>query len=87
MSLPGFLADDPDFRSAEIERYKRLRDEALSQVATVDDEFYRNFAMHQIIRLCWKANDLELAEALFSRVDDDLVREHIVADCPGISVS
>lgn len=71
----------------EHSRYQRLRDEALQLADKLTDEFYRSAAVHLLVELCMKADDVEDARALFARCEVDFIREKIVEQYPELAHS
>ena len=63
-------------------RYKRMRNECIALADQINDEFYRGFAVHQIINMCIVAKDLTVARALLVSVRDDFLREQIFDTAP-----
>ena len=63
-------------------RYKRLRNECIALADQIEDEFYRGFSVHQIIKMCIVAKDLTVARALLVSVRDDFLREQIFETAP-----
>ena len=57
-------------RQKERDRYLKHRNEAIKSALAIEDEFYRCFATHQVIRLCKNAKDLRTARSLFAQVSD-----------------
>ena len=49
------------------------------------DEFYKGLAIRQIINVCRRANDLDIAKTLFKEVDHHSLREQIVKDAPELA--
>ena len=82
MSARNLDASVPEERQYELDRYRRLRDEAISMAMDIHDEFCQGFAIHQIAKLCKEANDLATVEPLFDSVEDEFLREQILEDCP-----
>jgi hypothetical protein len=48
------------------------------------DEFYKGFAVHQIIEMCVAAGDMSVARALFMSVQDGFLRERILEGTPAL---
>ena len=66
----------------EHSRYQRLRDEALQLADKLTDEFYRSTAVHFLVEICMKADDVDGARALFAQCEVDFIREKIVEQYP-----
>jgi hypothetical protein len=46
------------------------------------DEFYRSTAVHFLVEICMKADDVDGARALFAQCEVDFIREKIVEQYP-----
>lgn len=64
------------------QRYLRFRDEAITRIVKLHDEFYQGFAIHHIAKLCKEADDLDAVRPFFRAVEDEFIREKILEDCP-----
>jgi len=82
MRNAGLADSDPEIRNKEKDTYLRHRNGAIKSSLAIDDEFYRGFAIHQVIKLCKSAGDLDSARSLLAKVQDDFLREQILEDCP-----
>jgi hypothetical protein len=69
----------------EHDRYVRLRMEAVQLTDTLTDKFYRGTALHFLVDLCMKADDLEIARAFFKHIEIDFIREKIIGTYPQIA--
>lgn len=74
---------DEDF-AAQSAYYKKIRNECIVLVDGIEDEFYRGFAVHQIIDMCIVAKDVIVARALLVSVRDDFIREKIFETAPAL---
>jgi hypothetical protein len=81
-SVSEFSDSNPEIRKHGIDRYKKLRDEAIQMALAIGDEFYRGAAIHGVITLCASAKDWSAARWLFARVNDEFMREQILKGCP-----
>jgi hypothetical protein len=76
------LSDPTEDRAAQLAHYQHVRDECISRADKIDDEFYRAFAIRQIIQMCVAAEDIVVAKALLGAVRDDSLREEIFESAP-----
>jgi hypothetical protein len=81
---PPTTGDVPQY---EPQRYEKLRLQAVRLVDGLTDNFYRSTAIHFLIDLCMKADDVELAGVWFKQVKVDRIREKIVAAYPQLVAS
>jgi hypothetical protein len=72
---------EEDFKDQSA-RYKRIRDECITLVDRIEDEFYRGAAVHQIIDMCLVAKDLAVFRSLLVSVRDEFLREKIFETAP-----
>jgi hypothetical protein len=66
----------------ETNRYERAKKRAEENVEKISDGLLRDAAIHQVLKLCMKANDVEGAEALFHRLQTKMIKEAVVAEYP-----
>ncbi len=78
------LLDPNEDHVVQRERYERILDDCISRADQIPDEFYRGFAVHQIIDLCMAGGDLPIARALLVSVRDNLIREKIFESAPDL---
>lgn len=78
------MYDQGEDFAAQSARYKRIRNECITIVDYIEDEFYRGFAVHQIINMCIVAKDVPVARALLVSVRDDFIREKIFETAPAL---
>jgi hypothetical protein len=71
------LSDPAEDYAVQFAYYERIRDACIACVDKLNDEFYRGFAIHQIIKMCVAANDMAVGRALLLAVQDDFLREKI----------
>ena len=57
----------------------------LTLFVTLEDDFARNMAIHQICKLLIAAERFDEAENIFATVKDDFFREKIQQDCPQLT--
>lgn len=67
---------------AQRERYEHILDDCIARADQIPDDFYRGFAVHQIIDLCMAGGDLPIARALLVSVRDTSIREKIFQSAP-----
>jgi len=82
MYIDGMSSEDEEERNYETKRFKNLLSQATQAALEIDDEFYQGAAIHQIVKLCVKANDLATAHKLLYKVEDRFLREEILNSCP-----
>jgi hypothetical protein len=74
-----------EWNKYEHERYARLRMEAVQLTDSLTDEVYRGAALHFLVELCMKGDDVEIARAFFKHIEIDSIREKIVGTYPQIA--
>ena len=84
-SLEGLTHLDPEIRQFEKANYEHHLAEAIASALAIRDEFYKGLAIRQIINVCRRANDLDIAKTLFKEVDHHSLREQIVKDAPELA--
>ena len=84
-SLEGLTHLDPEIRQFEKANYDHHLAEAIASALAIRDEFYKGLAIRQIINVCRRANDLDIAKTLFKEVDHHSLREQIVKDAPELA--
>ena len=84
-SLEGLTHLDPETRQFEKANYEHHLAEAIASALAIRDEFYKGLAIRQIINVCRRANDLDIAKTLFKEVDHHSLREQIVKDAPELA--
>ena len=84
-SLEGLTHLDPEIRQFEKANYEHHLAEAIASALAIRDEFYKGLAIRQIINVCRRANDLNIAKTLFKEVDHHSLREQIVKDAPELA--
>ena len=84
-SLEGLTHLDPERRQFERANYEHHLVEAIASALAIRDEFYKGLAIRQIINVCRRGNDLDIAKTLFKEVDHHSLREQIVKDAPELA--
>ena len=84
-SLEALTHLDPKRRQFEKANYEHHLVEAIASALAIRDEFYKGLAIRQIINVCKRANDLDIAKTLFKEVDHHSLREQIVKDAPELA--
>jgi hypothetical protein len=69
----------------EQQRYEKLRLQAVRLADKLSDSFFRSCAIHCLIELCMKAEDVELALVWLKHVRVDKIREKIIATYPQLA--
>jgi hypothetical protein len=69
----------------ELQRYEKLRLQAVRLADKLTDDFYRSSAIHSLIELCMKAEDVELARVWLKHVRVGKIREKIIATHPQLA--
>jgi hypothetical protein len=72
------LTDPTEDHADQRKRYEGIRDECLTLVDQIHDEFYRGFATHMLIDLCNAGGDQLVAKALLISVRDSFLREQVL---------
>ena len=83
--LRGSTHLDPERCQFEKANYEHHLVEAIAAALAIRDEFYKGLAIRQIINVCRRANDLDIAKTLFKEVDHHSLREQIVKDAPELA--
>lgn len=83
--IEGLTNPDPERRQVEQANYEHHLVEAIASALAIRDEFYKGLAIHQVINVCRRANDLDIAKTLFQEVDHHSLREQIVKDAPELA--
>jgi hypothetical protein len=84
-SLDGLTNLDPERRQFEKANYEHHLVEAIASALAIRDEFYKGLAIRQIINVCRRANDFDIAKTLFKEVGHHSLREQIVKDAPELA--
>ncbi len=84
-SIEGFTNPDTKRRDSEKANYEHHLVEAITTALAIKDEFYRGLAIHQVIRVCRNANELDIAKTLFKEVEHPSLRQQIVKDAPELA--
>jgi hypothetical protein len=71
-------------RERESERYRRAARVAMEITMKMSDDLMRDDAVHWIVDLCMKANDIETAQALSRAVHATWIREAIHREYPAL---
>jgi hydroxypyruvate isomerase len=66
----------------ESERYERAAKVAMEIAMKISDALMRDDAVHRIVDLCMKADDLKTAQILFRAIHASWIREAIQRDHP-----
>ena len=66
----------------ESERFEQYKNKAKDVLQNISDEYYRGFALHQIIDICVEANQMDEAKELFSEIEDEFIREQVIENHP-----
>jgi hypothetical protein len=77
-SLEGLTNLDPARHQFEKANYERHLVEAIASALAIRDEFYKGLAIRQIINVCRRGNDLDIA-------NHHSLREQIVKDAPELA--
>jgi len=69
----------------ESERYERAANVAMEIAMKISDALMRDDAVHRIVDLCMKANDLKTAQILFRAIHASWIRETIQRNHPTLA--
>ena len=69
----------------ESERYERAAKVAMEIAMKISDGLMRDDAVHRIVNLCMKANDLKTAQILFRAIHAAWIRETVRRDHPTLA--
>lgn len=69
----------------ESERYERAAKVAMEIAMKISDGLMRDDAVHRIVELCMKANDLKTAQILFRAIQATWIRETVQRDHPTLA--
>jgi hypothetical protein len=78
------LSDPQEDYAGQFAHYGSVRDDCIARADRLEDEFYRGFAIHQIINMCVAAGDLAIARSLLVSVRDGFLRERIFETAPAL---
>jgi DNA-binding ferritin-like protein len=67
------------------ERYERAAKVAMEIAMKISDGLMRDDAVHRIVDLCMKANDLKTAQILFRAIHASWIRETVQRDHPTLA--
>jgi hypothetical protein len=84
MSEEELLQDEDEFsiNRYEIERYRKLLSEAINLARELTDEFYRNVAIHFLIRPLVAAGNEAQARKLFLALKVDAIQNAVLKEFP-----
>jgi hypothetical protein len=82
MLFAARLSEPAEDLTLQRARYEDIRNECMATADKLTDEFYKGFAVHQIIKMCVAAEDMSVARALFMSVQDSFLRERIIESAP-----
>ncbi|WBL76878.1 hypothetical protein I3J27_28210 [Bradyrhizobium xenonodulans] len=69
----------------ESQRYERAAKVAMEIAMKISDGVMRDDAVHRIVNLCMKANDLKTAQILFRAIHTGWIRETVQRDHPTLA--
>ncbi|OKO87745.1 hypothetical protein AC629_12710 [Bradyrhizobium sp. NAS80.1] len=69
----------------ESERYERAAKVAMEIAMKISDGLMRDDAVHRIVDLCMKADDLKTAQILFRAIHASWIRERVQRDHPTLA--
>jgi hypothetical protein len=69
----------------ESERYERAAKVAMEIAMKISDDLMRDDAVHRIVDLCMKANDIKTAQILLRAIHASWIRETVQRDYPALS--
>ena len=72
--------DDEELIKYEKVRYERARKETLEIAISLIDAFHRDTALHAVLGMCMKANDLQFAAVIAKAITVDLIKDRIVEE-------
>jgi len=67
------------------ERYERAAKVAMEIAMKISDGLMRDDAVHRIVNLCMRANDLKTAQILFRAIHASWIRETVQRDHPTLA--
>jgi hypothetical protein len=83
----GRLNDPNEDRDKQYAYYAGIRDECLSRIDALQDEFYRGFATHMLIDAWMAAGEEPLARALLVSIRDGFIRDKVYESNPALRPS
>jgi hypothetical protein len=83
--IDGLHDPDPQTRQNDRASYLNLRNKAVTTALSLKNEIPQNFALHEVIKLCRRAQDFDAAKKLFREIDDDCLRAQIIEDVPELA--
>lgn len=69
---------------SEIARYERAAKVAMEIAMKISDSLMRDDAVHRIVDLCMKADDIKTAQILFRAIQAGWIRETVQRDHPAL---
>jgi hypothetical protein len=73
-------------KKQSVEQYGRAKQRALDIARKIHDELLRDSAVHEILRLCMKANDVESAELLAHEIRAKMISEMVLQEYPFFAI-
>ena len=73
-----------DLAKGERQRFESAKRMSLELAKTITDVSYRDSALHHIVELCIKANDIETARILVRGIQTGAIREQLLEEHPVI---
>ena len=73
-----------DLAKGERQRFESAKRMSLELAKTITDVSYRDSALHHIVELCIKANDIETASILVRAIQTGAIREQLLEQHPVI---
>lgn len=77
----------PDLLADEQKAYERCKQDAIAQARQLTDAMTRDFALQFIVNLCMDGKEESEAKKLFDAVEDDLIKEQILAKYPQLAAT
>jgi len=73
-----------DLSKSERQRFESAKRMSLELAKNITDVSYRDSALHHIVELCLKANDIETARILVRGIQTGTIREQLLEEHPVI---
>jgi hypothetical protein len=78
----GEFSKDNEIGQYEKDRYEKGREEALEIAIKLEDDFYRDTALHALFDFCMKAKDMEFGTIIAEAITVEVIQDKIVEEYP-----
>ena len=78
----GEFSKDNEIGQYEKDRYEKGREEALEVAIKLENDFYRDTALHALFDFCMKAKDMEFGTIIAEAITVEVIQDKIVEEYP-----